>query len=111
MDNWFSYFDFPPKADIVLALIIWVSAVYFFLRLSVSLYRLAAIATGLALLSVFLYRLWSQAGHLSLDSLVSMVLATYFGQIFEYYIIAFLLLAVITSVFGRNKQKGIFKGR
>ena len=111
MDNWLLYFDFPPKVDIVIALILWVSVAHFFMLQSFSRYRLALMATGLAFVSAFLYRLWSQAGYLSLDSLLSMILATYFGQILEYYIVAFLLLAVFASVFKRNKQKGIFKGK
>ncbi len=110
MDSWLPYFDLPPRADIVLAVSLWACVVHFFIRRALSSYRLALIATGLALLSAFLYRLWSQAGHLSPDSLLSMILATYFGQILEYYLIAFLLLAVLGSLFKRNKQKGIFKG-
>lgn len=111
MVNWSPFFDYPPRADILVAVVIWTSALYIFLRIYMSSYRLAFIATVLSLFSAFIYRLWTQSGYVSLDSLLTMIMSTYFGQILEYYVIALLITKLISSVFKGSNRKGIFKGR
>lgn len=111
MADWLIYIDYPPRLDIVLALVIWGGIFYAYGRQRLSIFRQAAFSASLAIVSAYLYNMWSIAGLISLDSLIKMILATYFGQIFLYYLGALALAWALNSLLASGSKKGIFRGR